>query len=493
MRLARASWLTVLVVIIITAAVPALRQQVPLGLRRAVPGSARLEDLDAFLRATMQPYRKRAPAFVEEHYPNDAEMLLAAGIVADDTGLLKRAAEAANTPVAWAAYGEFLMRDAPGFERVASSGVDPANAEAVAQERKRIAESGYPDRLHPQQVAAILAALRGWQKADPENALPVALETRILYGLHRDRDALATWSRAGSLPLVASHAIDRAKPVERLLVAMGMPHPEALLNSQLSLIFPSFSSLRDTARIAVYEGRLAAMHGDPTAAVTWWESTADLGRHMQESADMIIAALVGAAIQGMGGHPVWQWTPSDDQNGIPAGPLLGGRYFWGDHHALYLTHMGEANDRALLHALILSKLRSQASRGYTTSSDNFFEAYLNATRFLALGAWTLVLSLILFLIFLAVRVSSGRTPARSPAGWRGHVLRLLPIAIALCVLLFLALNVYAASLRSAWYAQWSAPGVTEMTDMLQTLGDAWTNPTIPPDAYRAQYPPSTPG
>jgi hypothetical protein len=36
------------------------------------------------------------------------------------------------------------------------------------------------------------------------------------------------------------------------------------------------------------------------------------------------------------------------------------------------------------------------------------------------------------------------------------------------------------------------PGVTEMDSVRQTLGDEWTNPTIPPDAYRAEYPPISP-
>jgi len=559
MRLVRASWLMVLAVIIVTAAVPALRHLPRIGLYALVPGKDIVQQPDAPLRAMLKPYQERAAAFVEEQYPNDAEMLLAAGVVTDDADLLRRAAETGNTPVAWAAYVEFLMKDGPPFERIGSSGVNPADAEAVAQEQKRIAESGHPDRLTPEQAEPILAALRSWQDADPENALPLALEARILYGLHRDRDALAAWSRAGRMLLVTSHAIDRAKAVECLLMAMGMPRPDAIVNSHLSLIFPSFARLRDAARIAVYEGRLAAMRDDPVTAISWWQSTADFGLHMQGSADTIIGFLVGVVIEGIGASPIWLWS-QDRVSVVPEGPLFGGRYFWGDQHALYVAHMGEANDQALLDSLILAKLQTQASQDYTRGLG-MFDGYFNAARYLAVAATILALAVLLLVIFLAVGAWSRRAAdestdlrpvwqlimaaaivlppvavlisalridptydswlrpfitqasiaaaasglalillpplaalaSRAPGAlfhtaWRGNLRRVLPVAIALSALLILGLSAYAASLRAAWADTWSAPGVTEMSDMIQTLGDSWHNPTIPPDAYRAQYP-----
>ena len=561
MRLVRASWLIVLAVIIVTAAVPALRHLPRIGLYALVPGKDIVQQLDAPLRAMLKPYQGSAAAFVEKRYPNDPEMLMAAGMLTEDTDHLKRAAETANTPVTWAAYGERLMQIVPTFQRIGSSGVNPADAEAVAQEQKRIAESGHPDRLTPEQAEPVLAALRSWQDADSENALPFALEARYLYGLHRDQDALTKWAQAGQMLTVSSRAVDRAKAVERLLVAMGMPRPEAIVNSHLSLIFPSFALLRDTARIAVYEGRLAAMRDDPVTAITWWQSAADLGRHMQESEDNMIAFLVSAAIQGIGAYPVWRWH-SDRVTGIPGGPILGGRYFWGEQHALYVGHMGEANDQALLDSLILSKLQTQAGREYTRGFG-MFDAYFNAARCLALAAASAGLAAILFIIHLLFGTWSRRTadsatnlrpfwqlvlaavfltplvvaarllfflpvsethtaapvtatlvaalvglmlllllippliaiPTRAPGAlfhtaWRGNLRRVIPVSIALCALLFLGLSAYAASLRAAWADTWSAPGVTEMSNMIQTLGDEWHNPTIPPDAYRAQYPPN---
>jgi len=273
----------------------------------------------------------------------------------------------------------------------------------------------------------------------------------------------------------------------------------------------------------------------------------------------MIGFLVGVAIEGIGASPVWRWV-HDDRSGISDGPLLGGRYFWGKQHALYVEHMGEANDQALLDSLILSRLQTQAGRDYTRRSG-MFDGYLRASRYLGFATAAAPLAALLFLIHLlfgtwsrraadeatnlrpvwqlvlgslflspivVANVINFRLPvsetsssatliaalagsvvliavipplvairtrapgARFRTAWRGNLRRLLPVSIALCSLLFLGLSAYAANLRSQWVAKWSAPGMTEMTDMIQTLGDEWTNPAIPPDAHRAQYPPNVP-
>jgi hypothetical protein len=546
MRLVRPSWLIVVAVIIITAAIPALRQQLLLG------------------RKMLKAYQEDVVAFVEKRYPNDGEMLMAAGVLREDTDILKRAAETGNTPVAWAAYVERLMKDGPAFQRIGNCGVDPANTEGIREEEKRLAQSGIPDKLTPQQAEPLLSALRSWQEADAENALPVALEARSLYGLHRDKDTLVAWAQAGRMPTVSSRAAERGRALERLFVARGMPKPEAVLNSQTVLTFPSFARLRDAARFALYEGRLAAMRGDPVTAITWWQSTADFGRHMQGSADTIIGFLVGAAIHGIGANPVWQWVP-DRVSGVPNGPLLGGRFFWGDYHSLHVEQMGERTDEELRDRLVLCRVRSQASRDYTRSLG-MFDGYFNSSRhlsvaaiilctapillliFLAFGTWSrraadeatnlqigwqfamavllllpsavtglgflrrdssdtapssavatelivgfvavVVLALILLPLFTAI---SSRAPGcRFRTAWRGNIRRILPVGIALSALLFLGISVHAARIRAQWAAKWSAPGVTEISDMIQSLGPAWSNPTIPADSWRAEYPPERP-
>jgi hypothetical protein len=559
----RLSWFVLLVVAAATLAVPALRQQLRLGLSDMRPSTLRQieQNPEAAADPLLKPYRERAVGFVNQRYANDPEMLMAAAVLAQDDDLLKRAAAMGKSPVAWAAYVERLMQTAPGFARIGSSGVDPADAAAVRDEEQRIAESGEPTKLTPEQAEPVLSALRSWQEVDPENALPVALEARFLYGLHQDRDALAVWAQAGRMPEVRSHGLDRARAVARLLTAMGMPKPEAMVNAGASLLFPSYARLRDNARFAVYEGRLAAMGGDPSTAVTCWQSTIDFGQHMEDSADTLIGFFVASAIQGIGAGPVWQWVP-DSRSGIPNGPLFDGRFFWGDRHSLYVEQMGERNDEELRDRLVLTRLRSQATRGHTADLG-MFESYSHARRFLGFAAaaslviavllatflifgswsrrpadeatrlhplWQLLLAAVLLaapieavillsrqppsepqteaaiaatlgaalagfmLLVLAVpalaAVSSRAEGARLRTAWRGNLRRILPVMIALCAVTLLGLSAHAARLRSQWAEKWSAPGVTEMSELIRFLGDKWTNPTIPPDAWRAEYPPS---
>jgi hypothetical protein len=565
MKVARASWFVVLVVLVVTLVVPALRQQLRVALEELRHANLRQTDEypPALTTSLLKPYRDRAIAFVNQRYASDPDMLMAAALLTEDTDLLERAAEMGKSPVAWAAYVERLMQTVPTFHRIGGSGVDPADAEAVREEEKRIAEEGQPAKLTPEQAEPYLSALRTWQEADPENALPVALEARFLYGLHRDEDALTVWAQAGRMPLVSSHALERSRAVRRLLVAMGMPKPEAMVNADMSLVFPSFARLRDSARFATYEGRLAAMSNDPTTAITWWQSTADFGEHVRDSADTLIGCLVGIAIQGIGAAPVWRWVP-DQVSGVPNGPLLGGRYFWGAQHTLYVEHMGAEAADGMRDSLVLGKLKSQASREYMKGLGAY-EGYFGAGRYLVFAGasfllaafllvvylvfcswsrraadeatnlhalWQLVLAVLILtplvagavialrqapfdhqaegkmiaalvsglagfvLLILAIPLLSA-IPSRAAGfrfrtAWRGNLRRLLPVMIALCAIIFLGMSAYAAHLRSQWAQKWSAPGVSEMSDMVRSLGDKWTHPTIPADAWRAEYPPAPP-
>jgi hypothetical protein len=94
---------------------------------------------------------------------------------------------------------------------------------------------------------------------------------------------------------------------------------------------------------------------------------------------------------------------------------------------------------------------------------------------------------------LVAAVSSRRPGSRLRAAWRGNLRRILPVTIALVALPFLALSLTGMHLRSDWAAKWSDPSTTELSDMVQQLGDAWTNPAIPADAWRAQHPPQPAG
>ncbi len=562
----RAAWLVLIIVIVVVAAASPLRQQVrlqwamlPQLSRRQPPGFSD----QPFGSATMLlvPYQDSCVAFVTRHYPNDPEMLLAAGALADDKELLRRAAEVGKTPAAWAAYVDALLQTEPRFERVGASGVDPADSNAVAQEEQRIAESRSPTKLSPQQAAPGLKALDAWHAADPENGLPLAMQALYLYGLHRDDAVLPQWETAGRLPEVSNRSQERTRAMTRLLVRMGMPEPEAIAASSAAVVFPSLARLRTCARIAAYEGRLAQMQGRATDAVRWWDSTAELGRHMQASADAIIGFLVGVAVEAIGGAPAWQWY-QDRASGVPNGPLFQGRYFYGSQHTLYVGEEGETAASQLRDQLVVGKLRTQLVRRYTEGLTVFGD-YYRSDRLLAFGQLTAVLLLLLLVLFavtgtwsrqaadqatdlgwvwqgiitvlvlapvaaigvailrapisgempstaipvariivslglsavaaivlpLFAAAFSRRSPARPRTAWRGNLRRVLPTALALGAILYLGLALAAMSVRTRWTGEMTRPGMSEMTWLVQKAGPAWSHPQMPPDSWRAGYPP----
>jgi len=562
----RSAWLILIVVIAVVAVVSPLRQQVGLQWamlsqlpRRQSPGVSE----QPFGSATilLVPYQDRCVGFVTRHYPNDSEMLLAAGALADDRALLERAAEGSKTPAAWAAYVDALLQTEPRFERVGAAGVDPADSHAVAQEEQRIAESRSPTRLSPQEAAPGLRALDAWHAADPKNGLPLAMEALYLYGLHRDDAALAQWEAAGRLPEVSNRSQERTRAMTRLLVRMGMPEPEAIAASSAAVIFPSLARVRSCARIAVYEGRLAQIQGRAADAVRWWDATVKLGRHMQASADAIIGFLVGVAVEAIGGAPAWQWY-LDRASGVPNGPLFQGRYFYGSQHALYVREEGEAGAAQLRDQLVVGKLRTQLVRRYTEGLT-VFDDYYRSDRLLAFGQVTAMLLLLLLVFFAATGTWSRqgadqatelswawqgiitvlvlapvtvigvgaflapmngempstaipvahflaalglsafavivlplfaaaftrRSPARPRTAWRGNLRRVLPTALVLGVILYLGLALAAMSVRARWTREVTRPGMSEMTWLVRKAGPAWSHPQIPPDSWRADYPP----
>jgi hypothetical protein len=77
--------------------------------------------------------------------------------------------------------------------------------------------------------------------------------------------------------------------------------------------------------------------------------------------------------------------------------------------------------------------------------------------------------------------------------WRGTTRRIVPVTLALCALLFLGFSVAGMRLRNRWAQEQMAPGVTEMSQAIAAVGDKWENPTMPPDAWRAENPPEREG
>jgi len=619
----RPAWLILIVVIAAVALVPPLRRQAGIQVR-LLPGL----DLPLFFALSslfppppseeaplpqpvvpwLEPCRQRALAFVEQHYPNDPEMLMAAALLAPEQetearlSLLSRAVELGGGPPAWSAYLPLLTGDSCSYRRLGTDGGDPADSRQVEWQRQYILESGTPTILLEDDAAPVLDALRRWQEDDPQNALPVALEVHLLYGLHRDREAMARWVEAGRLPVSRDYQEDNARAVALLLSRMGISRPEAMHGGWWVTVSPLSAHLRTCARIAHYEGRLAQMEGESADAIAWWNATIDLGLHLQQSTDSIVGFLVGVSLQAMGASPAWVWHP-DGMTGIPGGPLRGGRYFHGTQHDFYVAQVGEKASAGLRDSLVKARVRSDMLRQYGAGSTRLSAGgraglYLSLGQLVALQLlpmallvillaawpgrhasrvaerlrpWQLIAVALAVLAVTAIALAAGRIPlpvfssdssvdvsaqplvtapfpslawlketflsgilaGTQPAwelpyfpfmgiaalilvgfpaaallfvalsaallaprprprlltAWRGHLRRLLPPALAFGAILYLAIGIVTIKPRADYARQWMKPGASEMDHVRQALGDEWTNPTIPPDSYRAEHPP----
>jgi len=527
------------------------------------PKTYRDDYLDEATRKELASYRRRAAAFVREGYPNDPEMLMAAGLLAEDESagltLLKEVAETANTPVAWAAYVSRLLEQGPRYERLGTYGVDPGDQKMITRAERDLADVGLPTALSEQQAQPLLTAAKRWQEQDRRNALPVAIEVWSLYGLHRDEEAFGRWKAAGRLEVVTAHGQEMARAEARLLSRMGMP-PLTSISTGLALVpLPGYGPLRTCTRVASYEGGVAQMQGRAADAITWWNSTIAIGRHMQESATDLIDYLVGVAVEGIGAAPTWKWYPGA-ATGMEDGPLLKGRCFWGPQHEFYVSQVGEAADRQVRDDLVLTKVRQMAHRRlgepFLAISPAIawmkplsgamvcaFALVMLLALFLAVGVWrrrqadeatalsnrwrASIVSLTLLAVFggaalaaawvglvsreeglrllylggpvvsfllalglsLVAAVRSRRPGARLVTAWRGNLRATLLVSVAACAVAVLGLAATVKVMRGRAVAEWYRGSPTEMQRLVQLFGPRWTNPQIPPDSWRAEYPP----
>ncbi len=441
MRTIRASWIILFLVILIVLAVKPLRDQARLEWAASpwphLPFQAALghgsvpivavspmQLSDNWHSKVVNHYRSRALPFVEQNYPNDSDMLLATALVVDLKGddaqrlsLLQRAVEADGSSAAHAAHF-FALRDAgPRWIRIGSMGGDPGEPESVAEAEEVLAEMNLPDRLDPEHGAVLLAALADWRAADPENGLPLAIEARVLHGLHRDEEARARWVQASTRPAIRSLNADNYRATARLLGALGMPEPEASAGSHEMRGSEALSIVRDSARFATYEGRLAQVQGRPEEAVQLWNATVDVGRRMQESSDWSMDFFVGTAVQIIGATYVWRWSPGepDPETGAREGPLSGGRMMHGPQHAFYVGQAGEEADAALRDSRVLGLVRNMQLRDHF---DDELDENLRGAAYLLFLSHVIVLQIVLAAVLFLLLSAWSRRRADDAAALR---------------------------------------------------------------------------
>jgi hypothetical protein len=568
MRLVRVSWLILIAVIIIVAAVPALREQARVVPAFILRGLWPVEDF-VWLRQGVQ----QAARFVDRYYPNDPDMLQAVGTMAlmaepdpwsTEEGLasgepawiartfLQRAAEADGTPAAWAAYVELLLlktchqigpehpsRLAPTPGRPPESGTEP-----IPEPLPRV-----PD---PQIKAEILAAVQDWQSVDPKNGFPVALQA----GQLRGAEAQSLWLAASTMPLVSDRCAERLDALSLLLQRMGFPEMEAREAADFTALGGSWISptmLTISAMAFSDEGVRAASEGRGSEAVRLWQASIDLGRMLQASADTLGQLQDGWSIERIGAEPVWQLHPK--QHVGMTDEERHHRSFWhGNHYALYVDQAGEQADGALRDRLVINRVRSDLLEVFVVQTDTMI--YVHTFVLLALAAGLLVLLFCIVSLCGREAADSARTigpgwraalilaalllggfffllwapgptclwmepgglppsvtiwaaaatiplavlllsllsviyrhpgPASTWTVWRGNIRAILPATAVLVALTCVAVGLHAAPSRAKATSELRR---SEVMRAIEQLGDSWTNPTIPPDAYRAQYPPN---
>ncbi len=451
------SWIIVLAVVVATVAAKPLREQVLLqvgvapwaydpmgGLTSPTYAEGSLDDP---LWNWPQRYRVRAREFVERKHADDADMLMAAGLllIGGDTAagrdLLRRAIEAGGGPPAHAAYVAALLEALPQYERPATRGEDPYGTNPLAPPGEGAgmmdgADGSMPppESLDPEAAGRVLKELHDWQRADRENAFPLALEAHVLYGLHRDAEALACWDRAAASSAAGDYRPERARAVSLLLVALGAPQPEAAFWSWGAGGLSSYrtaTSLSAAAHAARYEGRIAQLEGRPAEAIRWWHRTIAFGRLLQESSETSYGFLRGWTVESIGTAPVWRWYP-DRATGTIGGPLLGGRVWHGPAHDLYQQHAGSAAHEELRVGLLTATARTALIRERAgAASDAFYRDYWPLGRGRALAQQLGMLA-----VLLAAVATWRRAAARQATGLRPswHVLiALISLSVPIAV------------------------------------------------------------
>jgi hypothetical protein len=451
MRRPRISWLVLIAAVVTVAAVPALREQA-----RAIPPSV-VGGLwpEGFFWSPSAV--REAAAFVDRHYPNDPDMLLAVATLALNTeanwspdepereqlvrlrrSFLQRAVAEGGTPAAWAAYTELLevrvirpgdqeeVRPEPGIP--AGSGAAPAPDPASP-----VSDLGPPDDT--------LADIRAWRAVDPENALPMALEALKLYGLDKEDQARSLWLAASTKPILSDRWTERTEALSLLWQRMGCPEME----SRASAAYVDSSSLRFSlyglsppARDGSRAGIEAASQGRTQEAVRLWQATIDLGRHMQMSADTSGEFQTGVSLEQVGADPIWQLHPRYHY-GMSNEEERRRSFWYGSHHALYVEQMGEEADAALRDRLVRNRARFFLLAGPfaadTELSDMQAEAEASLAHFVSLALSTGLLLVLFAIVSLYGRQAADRA-ADIGLGWRtALVLAPLPLGYLLLLLL----------------------------------------------------------
>ncbi len=106
-------------------------------------------------------------------------------------------------------------------------------------------------------------------------------------------------------------------------------------------------------------------------------------------------------------------------------------------------------------------------------------------------AWVAVALPSVICVLLAA-LAAGLSRAASAGllvAWRGNLRRMIPTAVAMLAICYLATSMVAAAMRADLLRDLKEADWSEVTYLAQHMGADWTDPRIPPNSWYAEYPP----
>jgi hypothetical protein len=183
----------------------------------------------------------------------------------------------------------FLDPDAARGLLQAAVGRDPQNPELRAALAQNLAEAGRYDESR-QQLAA-------WSQLDPNNSLPVFMDSQLLFAKGDTQGALARLYDTTNYSGLNTYTLGTARQHETILRASGMPQNSAATLSAIAASNGDYNYLLDLGRGLIYQGKNFASNGDYTNAFDTYHAALELGRQLEDQAPFMNEAVAAVLLQ----------------------------------------------------------------------------------------------------------------------------------------------------------------------------------------------------
>lgn len=456
--------LVLILVVVATAAVPALRRQfvwqvralarvvvdgresryfaalggdVAPGIRPSDPAAelnSRPRDLQLRIGLASPPFFTKVPEMVPTRYRGPAEAI-------SRRTLDEALALAPHDPVVlWLAALDELEKADVLYDREEQWGG------RRAERRNHIPEDWQPKALSQREIARPLRALDAWAAADPGNAAPDALAAFLLFGANRDDKALARLEAASRKRYLTSYQLDIAEARSHVERLRGVPAADAAYLT--FFVDPSRelgSKLRVAARIAQAVGWDRFEYSDKETAFRYWVAAGRVGtlimRHERET---MIDQLVGIAVQAICYKPIYRWSSSGQRRADTEDVPL--RLEPGEAYDSFVAARGQAAAQRIRDELSAGQsLRREIKQRLDTFRRlaGSFIAYAVAHRTSMLVLLEVLMALVLCAVVLWL---AGQTPTALTRPWNAVIIVLAFLGTPLML-------VVACVIAAAWVAR----------------------------------------